>query len=126
MILIICAVFYWLWIMPETDRQNMLSLFTENAHTGLANAPLTQVALGGNSPNSNLAEENKGEVNPAGPGSVAALWNPTVLFDISVQPFFGKNGMSPALLLMIIFIIPVLALFFLYLWNFLKKRGIKK
>lgn len=129
-ILAVCAISYWLWTMPKADRQNTLSFLTENAHTGIANAPLTQLALNGNSPNSNLAQGNQKSVNPASPGSAVAIGNPAagnpvVLFDISAQPLFGKNGMSPQALLLIIFTIPALALFFLYLWDLLKKRRIK-
>lgn len=126
-ILVICAVFYWFWTTPKADRQNTLSLATESAHTGLINAPLGQLALGGNSPNSNLAQENTKGGNPASPGGVVAQGNsPVVLFDISAQPIFGKNGISPQALLLIIFTIPALALFFLYLWDLLKKRRAKK
>lgn len=126
MILVICAIFYWFWTTPVSDKQNLVSLITENVHTGLANAPLSQLALGGNSLNSNLAQGNSKGVNPASSGSAVVKGNsPVVLFDISAQPLFGKNGISPQALLVIIFAIPVLALFFLYLWDLLKKRRMK-
>lgn len=125
-ILVICVIFYWFWTTPVANRQKALSFISETAHTGVANAPLTQLALGGDLSDSNLAQGNTKAVNPASPGSGVAVGNsPVVLFDISAQPLFGKNGMSPVALLLIIFAIPVLALFFLYLWGWLKKRRIK-
>jgi preprotein translocase subunit YajC len=130
-ILVIGAIFYWFLITPSADKQNTLSFLSENLHTGFVNAPLTQLALGGNPSNSNLAQGNSNSVNPAGPGGNVAMGNPAVgnpavLFDISAQPLFGENGMSPQALLLIIFTIPILALFFLYLWDLLKKRGIER
>jgi hypothetical protein len=125
-ILAVCAAFYYFWTMSAADKQNLVSLITENAHTGLALAPLTQVAMGGNPPNSDLAQGNQKGANPASPGGAIAMGNPLVLFDISAQPIFGKNGISPVALLLIIFAIPALALFFLYLWDLLKKGRIKR
>ncbi|MCX6721347.1 MAG: hypothetical protein NT026_01960 [Candidatus Staskawiczbacteria bacterium] len=119
--LVISSLLYFGVEMQGNDKSKMLgalSFLAENSHTGLITSPGNQLALKDKEKNAdqyavNAPLENNAESQASGTKNVAVGELPTVLFDISAQPLFGKSSEMSVVLWMCGIAAVLLAIIFL-------------
>lgn len=119
-VLIVCL---FLLFAQKSDKIAYLgNLLAENTHTGLIESPVARIAFNDQDRDT---KQFASTVAPAGQTNLSANSNiagqiPTVLFDISSRPLFGKNNRNNILaVLSVSIIVFLLVLFFA---NFIRKK----
>lgn len=119
-VFILFAGMYYGGVLDQKNFSSALNFLSQTGHTGLSGSPAQQIAFEQKT-SQTLAQNTKPGLSP----SQAPQEGPTVLFDISAEPFFQQA--SPLLTLFWLgFAAVILGLAAYYIYRFFRLRKLQK